>query len=144
MLKYLIVQLDDTSTSFCHYYNDRKTSKLISLDTLQKAIIWSMKENLMVQFIYPDYELPEKYKKAIDEIEHVDIISANNKDISLIKVADIVIFNSIDDTIGYQFDNDTVYVVRGTFNEIISNKEIITKILTKVSRLNLSIIDTKV
>ncbi|MCH5240710.1 MAG: CXXX repeat peptide maturase [Muribaculaceae bacterium] len=141
MLKYLIVQLDDTSTSFCHYVNDRKTPKLIPLEILRRAIIWSMKENLMVQFIYPDYELPEEYKKAIDEIDHVDIISSNNKDISLTKVADIIIFNSINDTGGYKLNENKVYVIRGTFNEIISNKDIIPDILPKATRLNLSITD---
>ena len=141
MLKYLIVQLDDTSTSLCHYDNDRKTSKLIPLHILKKAIIWSMKENLMVQFIYPDYELAEDYKKVIDEIDHVDIISANNQDISLLKDTDIVIFNSFHDTINYKIDSEKVYVVRGTFNELISNKDTLYEIFPKVSRLNLIITD---
>ena len=139
MLKYLIVQLDDTSTSFCHYENDRKNPKLIPLELLRKAIIWSMKENLMVQFIYPDYELPEEHKKVIYEIDHVDIISSSNQDANLKKKADIIIFNSVSDANDFPYEKDRVYVIRGTFNEIISKKDIIAAILPKVSRLNLLI-----
>lgn len=137
MLKYLIVQLDDTSTSFCHYENDRRNSKLIPLEILKKAILWSMKENLMVQFLYPDYEITEEYKKVIDEIDHVDIVSSRCKDDSLKENADIIVFSSISDTESFEFLKDGVYVVRGTFEEIISNESLLKDILTKVSRLNI-------
>ena len=39
MLQYLIIQLDDTSTSYCHYSNDKKESRLISLEDLKKGIL---------------------------------------------------------------------------------------------------------
>lgn len=139
MLKYLIVQLDDTSTSFCHYENDRKEGKLIPLDTLKAAILWAMKENLMVQFLYPDYELPADYKEAIDEIDHVDIVSSVNQDSSLSENSEIVIFNSTSDTSEFEFKNEGIYVIRGTFEELISNESQIKAMLPKVTRLNLII-----
>lgn len=55
MLQYLIVLLDDTSTSFCHYTNKKTERKLISLSDLNEAILFSLKRNLTLQFIYPDY-----------------------------------------------------------------------------------------
>ena len=58
MLQYLIVQLCDTSTSYCHYENPKRISQLISLEDLKAGILFAMKENLMIQFVYPDEELP--------------------------------------------------------------------------------------
>lgn len=137
MLKYLIVQLDDTSISFCHYENDRRESKLIPIEILKKAVLWSMKENLIVQFLYPDYELPEEYKEAIDEIDHVDIISTQCQDKNLKENADIIILSSISDAGNFDFQEDGVYVIRGSFEDIISNESLLKDILRKVSRLNI-------
>lgn len=86
MLKYLIIQLDDVSPSFCHYNNNRKVRKLIAYEDLKDGIMLAMKENLMVQFVYPDYKLPDEYIELIDMIDHIDIKS-NSKD------TDILVFN---------------------------------------------------
>ena len=137
MLKYLIVQLDDTSVSFCHYENSRKETKLMPLDILKKAVLWSMKENLMVQFLYPDYELPMEYKEDINEIDHVDIISSQCKDSNLNENADIIVFNSADELKDFHFKEDSVYVVRGTYQEFFENEKILKETLPKVARLNL-------
>lgn len=37
MLQYLVILLDDTSVSFCHYSNPIKERNLIPLDILKKA-----------------------------------------------------------------------------------------------------------
>ena len=74
MLQYLIILLDDRSTSFCHYDipNDRN-KRLIDLDDLKQGIKYAMMENLMIQFVYPDFELPEQYTGVINSIDHIDI-----------------------------------------------------------------------
>ena len=74
MLQYLIILLDDRSTSFCHYDipNDRN-KRLIDLDDLKQGIKYAMMENLMIQFVYPDYELPKQYAEVINSIDHIDI-----------------------------------------------------------------------
>ena len=77
-MKYLIVQLDDLSPSFCHYSNKNTERKLIALETLKAGIIWAMKENLMVQFVYPNYELPKEYLELIDTVDHIDIERDNS------------------------------------------------------------------
>ncbi len=76
MLKYLIIQLDDTSVSFCHYENCRTECRLMPLDVLKKAIFFAMKENLTIQMVYPDYDLPQEYLDTIDTIDHADIVPA--------------------------------------------------------------------
>ena len=141
MLKYLIVQLDDTSASFCHYENDIKERKLIPVETLKKVILWSMKENLMLQILYPDYELPKEYKEAIDEIDHVEIVSSSCEDMELKDAADIVVFSDVSDAVNFEFKANGVYVVRGAYKELIANEKLLTEILPKVSRLNLVITD---
>jgi len=73
MLQYLVILLDDTSVAYCHAENPLKERNLIPLDTLKKAILFGMKENLMIQYVYPDYELPEEYNEVIESIDHVKI-----------------------------------------------------------------------
>ena len=41
MLQYLVILLDDTSVSFCHYSNPIKERNLIPLDILKKGILWA-------------------------------------------------------------------------------------------------------
>jgi len=73
MLTYLIILLDDTSVSFCGYINSRKDRRLIPLDVLRKGIIWGMKENLNIQFVYPNYSLPKEYCDLVETIDHTKI-----------------------------------------------------------------------
>lgn len=112
MLKYLVILLDDTSVSFCHYRNDNTERRLIAYDDLKAALLWAMKENLMVQFVYPDYKLPKDYIQLIDTVDHIDIVE-NNSD------ADITVINGIDNlTAKYQ---DVPVVVRIDSAEFFDN-----------------------
>lgn len=92
MLKYLIIQLDDSATSFCHYGNKSVAVKLMPLDILKKAVVWSMQENLMVQFVLPDYTLPEEYCEVIDSVDHVSISDGNANG-----SVDVNVFNGVSD-----------------------------------------------
>lgn len=84
MLKYLIIQLDDISPSFCHYTNKKSARRLIDYNALRNGLVWAMKENLMVQFVYPDYEIPDEYKVLIDSVDHIDIERENpDSDVSV-------------------------------------------------------------
>lgn len=118
MLKYLVILLDDTSVSFCHYQNKNTERRLIAYDDLKSAILWAMKENLMVQFVYPDYTLPQEYLQLIDTIDHVDIVK-NKAD------ADIVIVNGI----GSLTDRlrDSPVVIRINFDEFLNNLNILSE-----------------
>lgn len=112
MLKYLVILLDDTSVSFCHYHNDKTERRLIAYDDLKAALLWSMKENLMVQFVYPDYKLPKDYIQLIDTIDHIDIVENDSN-------ADITVINGIDNlTAKYQ---DVPVVVRIDSAEFFDN-----------------------
>lgn len=73
MIQYIVILLDDTAVSFCHYENRKTARRLMPLDTLRRGILFAMKENLNIQFVYPEYELPEEYLEVIDGIDHTDI-----------------------------------------------------------------------
>ncbi|MDE6338981.1 MAG: CXXX repeat peptide maturase [Muribaculaceae bacterium] len=141
MLKYLIIQLDDSSVSFCHYENDRTRSKLIPLESLKEAIFWSMKENLTLQFLYPDYEIPSEYKKEITNTFHADIVASTCEDTELRENADVVVFDSFAGIIHYPFNKQQSYVLRLTMQDLFDNVSILYSILPKVNRINIVITD---
>lgn len=80
MIQYLIILLDKTATSYCHYENPKKESGLIPLDTLREGIRFAMKENLTVQFVYPSFKLPAEYLEVIETIDHSNIKPAEIAD----------------------------------------------------------------
>lgn len=82
MLKYLIIMLDSSAPSFCHYGND-VAPRLISLDDLRQGLTWAMKENLNVQFLYSRRRLAKEYQALIDTVDHVDIIPTGEVELSV-------------------------------------------------------------
>lgn len=138
MLQYLIVLLDDASVSYCHYANVKVDSKLITLSDLKEAIFFSMKRNLMLQFIYPDYKLPQEYKDLIKSVPHSKIASSNSVEK---EKADIVVINNWQDLQYYSFDETTIYVWRTLKRDFFSHHNLIIGILEKVVRLNIIITD---
>lgn len=141
MLKYLIIQLDDTSVSFCHYTNNRGVNRLIDPTTLQEALLWSMKENLTVQLLYPDYEIPAGHKALISGVDHADIVSSNCEDSELKEAADVLVFDSFGSMSSYAFSTRQAYVVRTTIAGLYENEEMLCSVLPQLSRLNIVITD---
>lgn len=140
MLKYLVIQLCDSAHSFCHYPESNKESKLISIEDLKDGILFAMKENLNIQFVYPDYKLSEEYKTVIDEIDHVDIVSSDNKDSELLENAEIVILNSWNE-LGDNLQKDKSYVLRTDKKNLFENYRRLKEVLPKVERLNIVLTD---
>lgn len=136
MLQYLIILLDDASTSYCHYECTKKEHRLISLKDLKDGVFFAMKENLMIQFVYPDYSLPSEYEDVIDSIDHSKIMPA-----SYCIDADVTVFNSWQETIGFSFKKDTAYVIRICKEDLFSQSAIVSSIIGKVARLNVVITD---
>lgn len=134
MLKYLVVLLDDTSPSFCHYTNSKVDRRLIAYNDLKNALIWAMKENLMVQFVYPDYALPKEYLELIDSIDHIDIEKANQD-------TDVSVFN-VQESIAIlkekKFQN---VILRLTKDELFASVENVLDLLKVQSSLNIVITD---
>ena len=51
MLKYLVILLDDTSISYCHYDVEDREKNLIPLNVLKEGVLFAMKNDLKIQYI---------------------------------------------------------------------------------------------
>ncbi|MBR5002976.1 MAG: CXXX repeat peptide maturase [Bacteroidaceae bacterium] len=138
MLQYLIIQLDDTSTSYCHYTNIRNEKRLISLDDLRAGILWAMKENLMIQYVLPDYELPAEYIEEMESIDNSKIVSSHS---TMINNADVIVLNGWEK--GFTFRENGIYVLRITKDSLFAYSEEIKMVLPAVTRLNIVITDVE-
>lgn len=134
MLKYLVILLDKVSTSYCHYENEKTERGLI----VKIGILFAMKENLMIQFVYPDYELPQEYKDVIHSIDHSKIVPVGNTE-----KGDVVVFNEWIDFEKHVFDEDTAYVLRTRKDDFFKNYLLIKMVLSKMSRLNVVFTDVE-
>lgn len=131
-MQYLVILLDDTSTSYCHCDNPYTERRLISLDNLKAGILYAMKENLMIQFVYPNYELPQEYLDVIDTIDHHDIVPYPMK-------GDVVVIeNSI---LKNENLDGTVVVLRVKKEELFVGGDTVAALLRQVQRLNVVITD---
>ncbi len=140
MLRYLIVVLDDTSTSFCHYTTGTHQSRLIPLDVLEKSIRWAMTENLMIQFVYPAYELPTEWNETIESIDHVKIkpsTAENTTD------ADVMVFDKMEDVEPSEMIRDKSIVIRTSINAFFQKYELLNKVFPHVGRVNVVFTDVE-
>lgn len=136
MIQYLIVLLDDTSVSFCHYNNTKRDKHIMPIDTLRAGILYAMKQNLSIQFVYPEYELPDDHQTLIESVEHTSIKSA-----SLHTKADVVVFNNLSQTYNFSFTRKDLCVLRIDKACLFEHVEDICSLLNKVERLNIVITD---
>lgn len=139
MIQYLVILLDDTSVSFCHYRNEKKERHLMPLEILKAGIIYAMKENLNIQFVYPDYPLPKEYLEVIDSIDHIDIKSVNSD-----AEADVVVIDGIGQIAkakDYDFKQSVSYVLRLSKQELLEQVADVCALLNEVERLNVVVTD---
>ena len=138
MLKYLVILLDDTSVSYCHYVNEKNKRNLIALENLKAGIFFAMKENLMIQFIYPNHDLPQEYKEVIHSIDHSKIVPVN-LDIQ----GDVMVVNGLDEFSECIFDKKQTYVLRLEKKDFFENVSQIKNCLAEILRLNVVITDVE-
>lgn len=129
MLQYLIIQLDDTSISYCHYENHKTERRLIPVDTLKEGIRFGMMENLMIQFVYPDHELPQEYHEIVESIDHSKIKPTKYN-------ADVLVLNGFRNV-----DIDKPVVLRIGKHDLFSREDDIIELICKVPRLNIVMTD---
>lgn len=139
MMQYLIILLDDTSTSFCHYSCVESKRKLISIDDLREGIMYAMLENLMVQFVWPDYDLPQEYIEVIESIDHNNIAPAMF--LPKGQKTDIAVFDDWRDMYDYAFDDHTAYVLRIDRENLFLNAKAISAYLKNIHRLDIILTD---
>ena len=84
------------------------------------------------------YERMGKYKEAIETIDHSKIIPSTSP---MVDEADIVVFNNWKDAIGFALESSSTYVLRICKVDLFAQVDVIKTLISKVSRLNLVIID---
>ena len=141
MLQYLVILLDDTSVAYCHADNPLKERHLIPIETLKKGILFGMKQNLMIQYVFPDYALPEEYASVIESIDNVKIYPIGCKPVTGIedgREADVEVANAVPEKVGAKN-----LVMRMTFSEMLRQKDEIAKLFASGARINLCITDVE-
>lgn len=134
MLKYIIIILDDTSVSFCHY-NAASEKRLIPLETLRDGIVFAMKENLNVQFVYPEYDLPKEYEKIIESVDHAKI-----KPVEKSEDADVIILSNWQNK-KYLYSDKSTCTIHSSRIELKNGLAGIKEMFNKMSRLNIVLTD---
>jgi len=141
MLQYLVILLDDTSAAYCHADNPLKERNLIPLETLRKGILFGMKHNLMIQYVFPDYALPKEYAEVIESIDNVKIYPFGCKPVTGIEDsndADVEVASEVPEKVGAKN-----LVLRLTFSEMLKQKDAIAKLFASGARVNLCITDVE-
>lgn len=141
MLQYLVILLDDTSVPYCHAGNPLKERNLMPVETLKKGILFGMKHNLMIQYVFPNYALSEEYASVIESIDNVKIYPIGCKPLTGIESeneADV----EVTDTIPEKEETKNL-VLRLTFSEMLKQKDRIAKLFANGKRVNLCITDVE-
>lgn len=140
MLKYLVIPLSQKSTSFCNYpqKNERTDTTYISPEVLSKIIFWAMKENLSLQFVYPDYPCPDEIHRIVESLDHVKIVPESHTDLYLRNNADIIVSDNFD------ISNviwEKIYILRVTLAELIHSVDKLIELIRQSIKVNVIISD---
>ena len=138
MLTYLIILLDDTSVSYCPYEVTAKEHRLMPLDVLKRGIVWAMKENVNVQFVYPDYPLPQEYNELIETIDHTKIKPEAQAD-----GADVVVLTEWKERISNCAEGATC-IIHASRQELADNIENVKRLIAMAARVNVVLTDVEI
>lgn len=141
MLKYLVIPLAHDAVSFCQYEAYLSDQTTIPAHILSDAIVWAMKENLSIQFIFPKQSLPNDIIQLIESVEHAKIVPSDINDSKLKVGADIVVFNGWNEIANYQYFSGQSYVIRSPFSDLLKNSDLLISALAKSDRINIVITD---
>ena len=137
MLQYLIIQLDASSPSFCHYNNDGSPG-LMPLETLQKAIFFAMTEYLIVQYLVPDTPLSTEYEALMRRVEHSIIARQGVR-----TDADVEVIEGIPDSEPTGWNTDGVYIIRTLKDELYSRSKQLAQLMLHSLRINVVLTDVE-
>lgn len=138
-MKYLIIYTDDMATSYCNFNCSATEPRLIELSALKEGLIWAIKENLRVQIVYPEYDLPKAYEEVIGTVDHVKIKPLSAEGPAEIRIVEsckgIPAIADVDDV------NKDIYIVRTTVQEFINNYENLLPLIKNGLRTNVVFTD---
>lgn len=140
MLQYLVILLADTSVSYCHYNVAAKVPEWISRENLSKGILFAMKQNLMVQFVYPEEDLPEGYEELIESIDHIKIMPSGAAGR---KYADVLVADQVDqlESVCPEAKKECVYILHACRENLSAIPGQLFPFMERLGRLNLVFTD---
>ena len=97
----------------------------------------------MIQFVYPDYVLPQVYKDVIDSIDSNFIVSSLCEDKQLIAEAEIVVFHEWTGLNYFAFNKQQAYVLRTKKVDFFDRYITLRDVFSQVSRFNIVITDVE-
>ncbi len=132
MLKYLVILLDDCSVSYCHYDNSSERN-LIPLEILHKGILFAMKNDLKIQYVLPQGELPQSYIEAINSMFHDNIGSIGQEE-----MADVIVVNGMEELTQNEnkYDASKRYVIRTTVKEFFERYDLLKNVFERNISVN--------
>ena len=108
---------------------------------MKAGILFGMKENLMIQIVYPDYLLPREYTEVIESIDNHKIISSLNKDYALHEEAAVVVLHDWTWLSQYQFRENQSYVLLTTKEDFFDRYLFLKNALPNVARISIVFTD---
>lgn len=91
----------------------------------------------MIQFVYPNYELPKDYDEVIESIDHSKIVP-NSVEVAN---SDIIVYNDISEITINELNVNQTYVFRTDKKTLFAKKAFIKDCLSNLLRINLVITD---
>lgn len=134
--------LDDTAVSYCHYQSQKAERRLISLADLKAGILFAMKQNLMLQVVYPACEIPAAHREAIETIDHCKVAPGGGSE----KRADVVVFDgwrAAEGRVEAEVGKEKVAVLRLAKAEFFACYPKVGSLLGCVGRLNVVVTDVE-
>jgi len=136
MLKYLIVLIDDSSVSFCHYQT-WKGPRLMDEETLEACIKFAMKENLVIQYVLPNSGVPEHYLTIMDKSDNIKIAPAGSTYTNI----DVIVADLSEQVPHEVLSFPGALVIRGTFKEFLAQTLLIEAAIQRKERTNVVLTD---
>lgn len=131
----VIVLLSFKSTSFCVSDNPHNDEGLLPLSTLRQIVEKARRENLTLDFVFPEQDMPEEYMEVINSIEHHKITPAASK-----SMGDAIVLNGWKDIATFNAEN-AFCILRTSLVEFYNNIETLALLLHNVERLNIVFTD---
>lgn len=131
----VIVLLSSKSTSYCLSDNPHHDEDLLPLSILQRIVDKAKNENLTLDFVFPEQDMPEEYMEPINSIEHHKITPTVSK-----SVGDAIVLNGCKDIATFNAEN-AFSILRTSLVEFYNNIETLALLLHRVERLNIVFID---
>lgn len=98
-----------------------------------------MKENLSIQFVYPNSPMPKTTESIIESIDHIKIVPESIDDDTILASADIIVTDSFD--LSGKL-TDKIYVVRIDYATLLNSVDNLKRLIKRSRRVNVVLSNT--